>query len=212
MYEHYKLLLHIANKKGLYRELKTSTSRMSQELDISQQSISRKLRKMESLGLIRREVKPKGISVFISEKGAGFLKSRLAELEKIFAGKEKISGTAKSGIGEGSYYVSLSGYQKHFKKKLGFEAFPGTLNLKINRGEVNDFIKSIEKVQIPGFKTKARTFGALDCYRLKVKSINAAIVMPERARHKEDIIEVIAPVDLRKRLKLKDGDKIALSR
>lgn len=42
------------------------------------------------------------------------------------------TGRVFSGVGEGSFYVSL--YSKKFLEKLGFRPYPGTLNLRL----VND--------------------------------------------------------------------------
>ena len=36
-----------------------------------------------------------------------------------------------SGMGEGAYYMSLKGYRNQFIEKLGYEPYPGTLNVKL---------------------------------------------------------------------------------
>jgi riboflavin kinase len=44
-----------------------------------------------------------------------------------------LRGRVVSGLGEGQHYISRQGYLKQFREKLGFEPFPGTLNIKLYR-------------------------------------------------------------------------------
>jgi|TARA_B100001971_G_scaffold185673_1_gene185107 riboflavin kinase len=211
MYEYFELLTYIAKKEGLFGKLKTSTLSISKELNISQQTISRKLREMENNGLIKRTATPNGLTITIDNIGRDLLQENYKELTKLFkARKKSILGIVKKGIGEGSYYVSQKPYQKQFKAKLGFNAYPGTLNLKINKEELTKFLANKEPIKISSFSTKTRTFGSLTAYKLKISNIQAAIVIPERTRHSEDIIEIIAPVNLRDSLKLADGNKVKI--
>lgn len=212
MYDHFRILMYIAGKKGMFGHLESSTAAMARGLGISQQSVSRKLRDMEAEGLIRREVKPDGISISLDAKGRDLLKQNLDELKRIFASKESVSGIVKGGIGEGAYYVSLAGYQGQFEKKLGFKAFNGTLNLQVKRSDVDEFLSDLPDIRIEGFSTKQRSFGSLRCYKIRINNANGAIVVPERARHNEDIIEIIAPVCLRDKLRLKENSKVNITK
>ena len=117
-----------------------------------------------------------------------------------------ISGIIIRGLGEGAYFMSMLHYQKEIKKKIGFKAYPGTLNLKVSRDQINS-LKKIKPIEIDGFKKNKKNFGGVDCYMAKIKSINGSIIIPHLTKHK-DIIEFIAPVHLKSELKLKDGDKI----
>ena len=210
MYDHIEILMHIA-KKGLFDVIKTSTLKIASELDVSQQTVSRDLRDMEKLGLIKREATPNGISIMLDEKGIDFLKKHFNELGKIFERKKELYGFVTKGIGEGSYYVGLDGYQRQFRKKLGFKAYPGTLNIKVDEKDALSFLNLLELIDINAFSTKKRTYGPLKCYKIKINGISAAIVVPERARHGKEIIEVIAPVYLRDKLGLKENQKIRLT-
>ena len=70
-------------------------------------------------------------------------------------------------MGEGSYYMSLKGYRKQFKEKLGYEPFPGTANLKLEDRIYMDKKKEISNypsIYIDGFKDENRTFGWVKCY------------------------------------------------
>src|SRR3989344_6220336 len=101
MYDYIEILMHIA-KKGLFDVIKTSTLKIASELDVSQQTVSRDLRDMEKLGLIKREATPNGISIVLDEKGIDFLKKHFNELNKIFERKKELWGLITKGIGEGS--------------------------------------------------------------------------------------------------------------
>jgi riboflavin kinase len=43
-----------------------------------------------------------------------------------------------------------------------------------------------------------QSFGECKCYRIKLNGIDAAVVQPERSRYPPELIEVIAPVQLRR--------------
>ena len=120
--------------------------------------------------------------------------------------KVVLNGTIVRGLGEGAYFMSMQHYQKEIKKKLGFSAYPGTLNLKVGKDQINS-LKKIKPIEIDGFKKNKKKFGGADCYNAKIKSINGSIIVPHLTKH-NDVIEFIAPVHLKSELKLKDGDKI----
>ena len=67
-YNHLELLLYLAKKTKLFSPLETSTNKISLDLKISQQTISRKLREMENMGLITRNVNNKGNLITITKK------------------------------------------------------------------------------------------------------------------------------------------------
>ena len=65
---------------------------------------------------------------------------------------------------------------------------------------------------VTGFSHEGRTFGDVICYRMKVNGeVEAAVVIAQRTHHSENILEIIAPVNLRERLGLVDGDQVVLA-
>ena len=209
----FSLLLFIA-KKSLNSLFHASTSEIALELNSSQQTISRKLSVLSEKGLIERKVLASGNSISLTEKGKKVLLKRKNELDEVFSSKKqnKISGKVESGLGEGKYYINLAGYQKQFKEKTGEKVFPGTLNLKVNETELENFLFSKEKIQIQGFSTKERKFGSAVLFKVKLNnSVNAALIIPERTNHPSDVIEIISPFFLRKKLKLKDDSNVFIS-
>jgi len=119
---------------------------------------------------------------------------------------KSLTGSAVRGLGEGTFFMSMQHYQKEVKKKLGFNAYPGTLNLKVEKSEL-DSLKKMTPIKIDGCKSGNKTFGGASCYRARIRNINGAIILPDLTKHK-NIIEFIAPVHLKSELKLNDGDKV----
>lgn len=206
--KYYSILLYVLEKKGLFGKVKTSTIKLSKELGSTQQTISRKLMEMEKIGLIKRQLEANGLILSLDDKSRAILKNNYQILKKkIEKKKNKLKGVVKAGMGEGKYYMSLPQYQSQFKAKLGFRPYSGTLNLSVkDRSKLLEFISNLEPILISGFKDKARTYGSIKCYKIKIKDLEGAIIIPERARHTEDIFELIAPVYLRGYYNLKNNN------
>ena len=113
----------------------------------------------------------------------------------------EIRGKVVSGLGEGQDYVKK--YLPYFEQTLGFTCYPGTLNIEVEKvPSFNDYKK------LP-IVPKEQEFVQVDCYLVRINDFyDGAIVIPHKTRHGKEIIEIVAPVDLRERLHLKDGDEI----
>ena len=118
-----------------------------------------------------------------------------------------LKGTLIKGLGEGAYFMSMEHYKKEIKKKLGFDAFPGTLNIKIVKNQY-DLIKKIKPIKIIGYKKDGKIFGGASCYKARIKGISGAIIIPDINKHKKDITEFIAAVHVKSKLKVRNGCKI----
>ena len=126
------------------------------------------------------------------------------------SGNKIIKGTIAKGLGEGAYFMSMPHYRNEIKKKLGFDAYPGTLNLKTDKNQTG-LLKNVNQIKIVGFKKNNKIFGGASCYKAKIKNINGAVIIPDITKHKDSIVEFIAPVHLKSQLKMKDGDKIKIN-
>jgi riboflavin kinase, archaea type len=202
------LIFEQSKKNGL---MNSSTTRIAETLNISQQSVSRKIIELEKAELVKKISSNNGIELFLTKKAINSLKIINFKMNKCFTQKNiLIKGKVVSGIGQGAYYICQKNYSVQFQKKLGFSPFCGTLNLEINENELNAIKLGLNAIKIQGFNSSKRSFGALDCFKAKINdSIKAGIVFPERTSHPENIIELIAPYNLRKKLKLKDGSEIS---
>ena len=120
-----------------------------------------------------------------------------------------IEGTLTKGLGEGAFFMSIPHYKKQIKDKLGFDAYPGTLNIKIagNPQKQLDLLKKADTIRIDGHKSAGTEFGGAVCYRARIENTRGAIIVPDLTKHK-NTVEFIAPVHLRSSLNLKEGQKI----
>ncbi|MDO8627316.1 MAG: DUF120 domain-containing protein [Candidatus Diapherotrites archaeon] len=211
MSSNFELLIKIADKNSLYGKAFISTSQLAKKLDLSQQSVSRKLIELENSGLITRKPGTKGINLKLTEKGIKTLKEKYFDLKELFESKStELTGTLISGQGEGSYYIKI--YNSLFEKFLGFKAFPGTLNLQVDELKAKKFLQTLEEIYIPEFKDQNRTFGGVKCFLAEIKKQKIAILIPDRTRYGPELLEIISPENLRKKFKLSEGKKITITK
>src|SRR3989338_4651590 len=121
-------------------------------------------------------------------------------------GEMVFEGFVTSGLGKGAVFMSIDYYKKNVEEKLGFDPYPGTLNLNIGKSAAS-LLKKLIPIRIEGFKKGSRSFGGAGCYKIRINSISGSIIVPDLAENEENIIEIIAPVNLKSELKIKDGYK-----
>ena len=204
------LLLAIAEAGGMFETVLMSTTSMAEMLGISQQAVSNKLRKAESLGLIDRRAQASGTMLGLNEEGRNFLLSYKVRIEKAAKALPRLAGKVATGIGEGKFYTQIKGYRHQFIGKLGIDPYPGTLNIEVNQAERLSFLFSRNPVKIDSFSSHGRTFGEISAYPVRINKLKTALIIPERTRHDKDIVEVISGAYLREKLCLKDKDKVIL--
>ena len=208
MKENLLFTLYKLAEMGAYPgEIELTTSEIGKRLEFSQQTASRHLIELEDKYLIRRSRRGRKEAIKITDEGMDMLRDMYVNLQRILEEtkqKVTISGILFSGLGEGAYYISHDGYKKEFIKKLGFEPFPGTLNLRIlNVDDLKKIaqIRQSEPYIIRGFQKKGRQFGDVMCYKARfIYGTMGAIIIPSRTHHNKDILEAIAPVNLREKL------------
>jgi len=213
---HLLALYKLAELGASEKDVSSTTNDVARGIGVSQQTASRRLIEMEKLGLIERVWEGRNQKVRITKEGVSNLTGMYHVLRRVFEAPQKelvMNATVFSGLAEGSYYMSLEGYRKQFKSKLGFDPFPGTLNLRVvseNLGE-RRLLESYPFIPIEGFADAKRSYGAAKCYKAIVnEKARGAIVIPIRAHYGEDVVEIISPESLRKRLRLKDGDLVRI--
>lgn len=207
--ERTELLLRLA-ELGTIGEKKEVTLRgLAPTFDASPQTVLRAIRELEKDGLIMRALRSRKTYLELTEKGLRFLEELHRRLEKaLYCGL--IIGEVVSGLGEGSYYVLM--YRERIKEHLGFDPYPGTLNLRVVFPKtVFDALVDVRPILIPGFVKKGRTFGDVRAYPVNVEGIRGAIVVPSRTIHPPKIAEIIAPVNLREAIGLKDGSRVKVT-
>jgi riboflavin kinase len=197
------------------RTAKISTEYLAQKLGISQQTASRYLIELDNRGWIKRTITPEGCLIRIAKPGLNELKTLYSTLrflmEADYPPSVTLEGTVFTGLGEGAYYISKEPYRKQFIEKLGFDPYPGTLNLKLTTDydiKARNELEAYPAVEVGGFKDEDRTFGPVKCYPVIIENkVKGALISALRSHYDVSVLEIIAPVQLRKHLSLKDGHK-----
>ncbi|MEM2882215.1 MAG: DUF120 domain-containing protein [Candidatus Bathyarchaeia archaeon] len=206
-------LADLSAKAGADGALVT-TRELAKLIGVSQQSASRYLIELEGLGLIHRSREPEGEMIRIAEEGSRRLAEIYAILRGFFERPEAeliFEGRLFTGLGEGAYYVSQEGYRRQFIERLGFDPYPGTLNLRLDRKSRSrrPLLDRIDPIMIEGFANGSRGFGPVKCFKAIVADrIEGAVLVAMRSHYGEDVIELIAPVGLREALGLRDGQTV----
>jgi len=171
---------------------------------------------LEREGLIERMKEGRNQTIRLTSEGVEQLTGMYSVLKRVFEAPKMdllLKGVLFTGLAEGAYYVSKEGYRKQFRAKLGFDPFPGTLNIRLGKDEAQKrrLLEGYPSVYIEGFQNQKRSYGPAKCYKAIVEEkVHAAIILPIRAHYGEDVIEIISPESLRNRLKLKDGDVVGV--
>ena len=114
-----------------------------------------------------------------------------------------------SGLGQGSQFLALEWVARELRDKLNLTPFPGTLNLRVSRGDRDALfarrhqftrIADSPTADCPGYLTPV-TLRAGD------RAAQAYLILPEKT-HYTDVLEFIAASRLRDILN--DGDLVAI--
>lgn len=136
--------------------------------------------------------------------------------------------------------MSQPHYQDQFRTILGTTAWPGTLNVKVERDDLVNYIalrkkagidtldaediarkeadnidvSSVESIRVRGFLRDGVSFGGATAFQATVthrdNTIPCAILIPDLTRH-VDVVEVISGPFLRERLEIEDGAEVSLT-
>ncbi len=215
MAEDLQCLKAIALMGGCRGPVWVSSQSLGTALRISPQTASRRLQSLERQTLVTRSIAPGGQYISVTRPGEDELRREYADYCRVFSREGvhySLSGCVITGLGEGRYYMSLEPYRRQFREHLGFEPYPGTLNLRLNSPGIQyrKKMETLEWIPIHGFRAEERTFGDVRCIPCRIGDIRCGIVVPGRTHYPEDIVELVAPVGLREELGLKDGDMVTV--
>jgi phosphoglycolate phosphatase-like HAD superfamily hydrolase len=123
----------------------------------------------------------------------------------------EMEGTYERGREEGRRFVSIPWVHDQFKEKLGFSPYPGTLNIRLRP----EYLKNLRLIRdhLDGglmiLPPKGSGYCMGVCFRAKFEGEEeGALVIPLVKGYYRDVIEILAPVELKERFKLKEGDLV----
>lgn len=211
-------LIKLAEMGAHRRTTKISTEYLAEKLNISQQTASRNLIELEHKGWIKRNITHEGCLLKIESAGFNEIQKLYSNLrilmEAAYPPSVTLEGTVFTGLGEGAYYIAKDTYRKQFLEKLGFDPYPGTLNLKLTSEydiKTRMELEAYPAIEVEGFKNEDRTFGLVKCYPVMIENkVKGALLSALRTHYDVSVLEIIAPLCLRKHLNLKDGNKVKI--
>ena len=215
--QHILTLIELLSKGARHNFVEVTTTLLGKGIGRSQQSASKHLLDLETSGYIERLKKGQKFAVKVTDKGYSEIQSLYlsfrAALESAPATMD-FEGNVISGMGEGAYYMSLEGYRRQFREKLGYEPYPGTLNVRLTDQIYRNGRHELGKhpsLFINGFSDGTRTYGWVKCYRATINDgaiDNAAVLVLERTHYDDSMLEVIAPTSIKQTASIKNGDRI----
>jgi CTP-dependent riboflavin kinase len=129
----------------------------------------------------------------------------------------EIRGVIFSDLGSAKVFMALDWVKRAVADKAGFPAYPGTLNVEVKEAEdkalwsqVKRHRKGIEIVPPDPAFCPARLYPAeiADARAPREKRLPAAVLLPGVEHYPDDKIEIVAAVNVKERLGLRDGDAL----
>ena len=122
-----------------------------------------------------------------------------------------LQGALTSGLGEGAYFIRLEWVRHAIQGMLGFDPYPGTLNLRLVDVDTRAAWRRIlEGPALFLTPPPPERCGARLIPVVVAPDIPAAVLVPDVTRHGDDVLELVAAVHVRSRLGLQDDDRVIL--
>jgi riboflavin kinase len=201
------MVFFLLRNGGAWHPFAISTVELANELGISQQSASRWLCELEGESLVERSPHGLKLSKYCMER----LRTLHAILQGVFEQGRPlcVEGTAVKGVGDGKYYLSMPEYRRQVKERLGFAPFPGTLNIALSEPAKKARLLDARGIELEGFFREGRMLGAAKCFRCVINGRRkGAAIIPMRSHYGSGVLEIIAPANLRKTLKIRNGSRV----
>jgi riboflavin kinase, archaea type len=217
--QHILTIVELLSRGARHNFVEITSSELGKRIGRSQQAASKHLLELENSGYLERTKRGQKFAVRITEKGIIEIQGLYSSLRSAIESSPTtmhFEGSVASGMGEGAYYMSLQGYRRQFKEKLGYEPYPGTLNVRLVDQVYMNARRDLGVHQpsafVDGYSDGTRTYGWVKCYKARINENSAipdaAVLVLERTHYDDTMLEVIAPVPIKQKLALKNGDTI----
>ncbi len=123
--------------------------------------------------------------------------------------KIEFTGTVFSGHGKGRDFIKLAWVRSQIRKELGFNPHSGTLNIKLSEDSTKLRMFLVENPVSRINPSNGYYEGLL--FKASLSGLECGIIIPEVKDYPNDILEIVAPLDLREKLQLRDGDHVAVT-
>lgn len=125
----------------------------------------------------------------------------------------RFHGRVFSGMGRGAFYVAHPAFMPKFERLLGYQPFPGTLNLRLTSPaeiEARRLLGEEEGCSIPASKFGGQEFSSAKCFPGRMGDVGVVLTIPQMTAYDQTVLEVMARVRLRDVLGLEDGQVVEL--
>jgi riboflavin kinase len=212
-YELLALLLELARQGCARAPTAVDKALVASSLEISAWTLNKWLREAVEAGYLMAVVAKRGKRYVLTEKALKELGSLLSDLNQALGGVARLTlaGRLFRGLGEGGFYVSLAEYKEWFRRYLGFDPYPGTLNLRLEPESIakRKLLEGYDGFRIPPMSRGERSYCGARLFRAVINdAVEGGVVIPDRTVYGPDVLEVVAGVCLRTALGLKDGDLV----
>jgi riboflavin kinase, archaea type len=123
----------------------------------------------------------------------------------------ELSGVVVSGVGRAATFMDVPWVREGARALLGFDPYPGTLNVRLRDADaVRAWTSVAPDAPLLLVPPPSESCGAR-LYRAHIPpDLTAAVIVPDIPGYPADTLELIAPVHVRTRLGLRDGDVLTL--
>lgn len=123
----------------------------------------------------------------------------------------RLAGRVTSGRGEAAGFTRLDWVCEQFRRALGIDPYPGTLNLALERGADHDAWAVLRSRRGIRIDPPTGPLCAARCYAVRVNDrLPGGVVVPEVPGYPASQVEIVAAVSIRNTLVLADGDEVTL--
>lgn len=124
---------------------------------------------------------------------------------------EPFFGRVRTGLGRGAQFTGLDWVRAQFGRRLGIDPWPGTLNLVVDDPDQRD--RHARLLAGPSVPLPAADPGHCDARGFPVVldgRFAAAVIVPDIPGYPADQVELVASVQLRERLDVRDEDRVSV--
>jgi riboflavin kinase len=119
-----------------------------------------------------------------------------------------LKGNVFSGHKGGKLFVNLPWVREQMDEKLGFNPYAGTLNLRLPNETALDRLREANGIKI----VPEKGYSEGKCFKALVNGkVEGAVVLPDVPDYPLDLLEVLAPVNLREKFGLEDGMEVIVT-